>query len=160
MAKETIKPGKFVSLTYSIADRQGNLLEHNDLPVGYIFGGETELIGGMDRALAGRSAGEEVELTVEPEQGFGPHDPNLTFSDDLENVPEQFRFVGAEVQMQNEEGDVKTFHVTQIANGKLTVDGNHPFAGKSLRVRVKILQVRDATKEDTVQDGASPPTLN
>jgi FKBP-type peptidyl-prolyl cis-trans isomerase SlyD len=154
MCKETIKPGKFVSLTYSICDLDGNVLEQSDLPVNYIHGGETELIGGMDSAVAGKGPGEEVSITVPPEKGFGPRDPGLTFTDDIENVPPQFRQLGAEVQMQNEAGEVKSFFVTNIENGRLTVDGNHPLAGKELRVNVKILEVRDATREDAMNIGA------
>ena len=101
--------------------------------------------------MLGKSAGDEVEVEVSPERGFGPHDPNLTFTDDIANVPSQFRQVGAEVQMKNEAGEVKTFFVIKIEDGKLTVDGNHPMAGKTLRVNVKILEVRDATEADQKQ---------
>lgn len=155
MSKEIIKRGKFVSLTYRIEDVDGNALEHNDLPVSYIHGGEQELIGDMDRSVAGKSAGDEVEVTVSPEDGFGPRDPDLSFTDDLENVPEQFRHIGAEVQMHNESGETKTFYVTDISEGKLTVDGNHPMAGKTLKVRVKILEVRDPTGEDPNEPSTS-----
>jgi len=150
-SKETIRPGKFVTLTYSIEDLDGNTLEQNDLPVSYIYGGDQELIGGMEKAVAGRSVGDEVKVTVPPQEGFGKHDPDLTFTDDLENVPERFRHVGAEVQMQNDRGEVKSFFVTKIENGKLTVDGNHPMAGKTVVVKVKILEVRDATDADRQQ---------
>ncbi len=148
MVKQVIKPGKYVSLTYTISDQDGNLLEQNDIPVNYIHGGETELIGGMDQAVAGKAEGDAVQMTVAPENGFGTHDPELTFTDDLENVPPQFRRIGAEVQMQNESGETRSFFVTRIEDGKLTVDGNHPMAGKTLLVQVKILEVRDATIED------------
>jgi len=154
MSAQVIKPGKFVSLTYSIADTDSNLLEQNDIPVNYVHGGDTELIGGMDRAVAGKAAGDSIEMTVPPEDGFGPHDPSLTFTDDVENVPPQFRRVGAEVQMQNEAGEAKAFQVTRIEEGKLTIDGNHPLAGKNLVVRVKILEVRDATMEDMAPSGS------
>ena len=162
MSKETIKPGKFVSLTYTIQDTDGNVLEQSDLPVSYIHGGETELIGGMDQAVAGKAQGEEVTMTIPPENGFGDYDPDLTFTDDIENVPPEFRQLGAEVQMQNDAGDVKSFYVTKIEDGKLTVDGNHPLAGKSLQVKVKILEVRDATQEDAMQVGmpGQSPTVN
>jgi FKBP-type peptidyl-prolyl cis-trans isomerase SlyD len=159
MSPQVIKPGKFVTLTYTIADTEGNLLEQNDIPVNYVHGGDTELIGGMDRAVAGKAAGDTIEMTVPPEDGFGPHDPSLTFTDDIENVPPQFRRIGAEVQMQNEAGEAKTFLVTRLEDGKLTVDGNHPLAGKTLVVRVKILEVRDATIEDMAPSG-SGCTLN
>jgi FKBP-type peptidyl-prolyl cis-trans isomerase SlyD len=152
MSDDAIEQGKLVSLTYRIYDEYGELLEQSELPVSYIHGGHNELIGGMDRAVAGKRVGDEAELQVEPEQGFGPHDPDLTFTDTIENVPPQFRRVGAEVQMQNDSGEIKTFYVTKIRNGQLTVDGNHPFAGKHLRVKVQIREVRDPTAEEVTQD--------
>ncbi|MES9877801.1 MAG: FKBP-type peptidyl-prolyl cis-trans isomerase [Candidatus Sedimenticola sp. PURPLELP] len=155
MSQEVIQPGKFVSLTYTIVDSDGNVLEQNDIPVSYVHGGETELIGSMDKAVAGKVAGDEVEVEVPPSDGFGESDPDLMFTDDLANVPPQFHQVGAEVQMQNDSGDTKTFYVTKIEDGKLTVDGNHPLAGKTLMVRVKILEVRDATAEDMAPPSSS-----
>lgn len=144
MAANRIAAGQYVSLTYSIVDEAGNILEQSDLPVSFVFGSDTEMIGGMDRQLEGKSVGDKVSFEVAPEQGFGAHDPSLTFTDELENVPPQFRHVGAEVQMQNEHGEAKSFYVTSIQDGKLTVDGNHPLAGKHLQVHVTILEVRDA----------------
>lgn len=158
MSEQSITDGKYVTLTYSIVDEHGSVLEQTDLPVGYIHGGRSELIGGMDRAITGKRAGDKVELELSPDQGFGPHDPDLTFTDDIDNVPPQFRYVGAEVQMQNESGEVKTFYVTRIENGRLTVDGNHPLAGKALRVHVRIHEVRDPTREELSQDGVSCAT--
>jgi FKBP-type peptidyl-prolyl cis-trans isomerase SlyD len=155
MSDQIIRPGKYVSLTYSIADDAGNILEQTDLPVGYIHGGNTELIGGMDEAVTGKRAGDRVELTLAPDQGFGPHDPSLAFTDDLENVPPELRFLGAEVPMQSENGEVKTFVVTRIGEGTLTVDGNHPLAGKSLKVHVRIQEVRDPTGDEIAQDGGA-----
>jgi len=148
MPSEVIKPGKFVSLTYRISDMEGSVLEQNDIPVGYLHGGDTELIGSMDQVITGKQAGDEVEMVVPPEDGFGERDPDLTFTDDIDNVPTQFRQLGAEVQMHNEDGETRTFYVSRIEDGKLTVDGNHPLAGKTLKVRIKIVEVRDATPED------------
>jgi FKBP-type peptidyl-prolyl cis-trans isomerase SlyD len=156
MSEQVITDGKYVTLTYSITDGGGNVLEQTDLPVGYVHGGRMELIGGMDEAIAGKRAGDEVEIEVSPRDGFGEHDPDLTFTDDIANVPPQFRRLGAEVQMQNDIGEVKTFYVTEIEDGRLTVDGNHPLAGKHLRVHVTIHEVRDATAADMQQEGASP----
>jgi len=155
MTAEQIQNGKYVSLTYSICDDLGTVLEHSDLPVGFIIGGSRELIGGMDLAVRGKKAGDEIDFDLAPEVGFGGHDPNLTFTDDLENVPPQFHQVGAEVQMQNEAGEVKVFYVSRIENGQLTLDGNHPMAGKHLRVHVRIHEVREATREDLADDNPS-----
>ena len=144
MKDNKISRGQCVSLTYSIVDDAGNVLEQSDLPVSFVYGSDTEMIGGMDRRLAGKKVGEKLSFKVPPEQGFGEHDPSLTFTDKIENVPPQFQQIGAEVQMQNEEGEAKSFFVTEIRDGKVTVDGNHPLAGKHLNVHVTILEVRNA----------------
>ena len=144
MKKQTIGNGKYVSLTYTILDDQKNVVEQHDLPLGFVYGSDTELIGGMDTALRGKAVGDSVEVSIPPEDAFGDHDPSMTFTDDVENVPPEFRKLGAEVQMQNDTGEAKTFYVSSIENGKLTVDGNHPLAGKTLTVSIKILEVRDA----------------
>jgi FKBP-type peptidyl-prolyl cis-trans isomerase SlyD len=160
---DIIRTGKLVALIYSIRDEHDTILEQSDLPVSYIQGGNNELIGGMDRAVEGKRAGDQVELTLTPENsGLGPPDPDLTFTDDIDNVPPQFRHIGAEVQMQSDSGDQRTFYVTKIEDGKVTVDGNHPLAGKHLVVSIRISEVRDPTPAERLQDhtGEQTPTLH
>lgn len=153
MTVHIVQPGKYVSLTYTIVDTDGNVVEQHDIPLGFVYGSDTQLLAGMDKAVLGRKVGDEVEVNVTPEQGFGAHDPDLTFTDDIENVPPEFRHIGAEVQMQNEAGEFKTFSVSKIEDGKLTVDANHPLAGKHLVVRVKIVNVRDAKAGEEMVSG-------
>ncbi len=166
MSEEIIRPDKYVGITYSIVDDEGRVVEQHDLPVGFVYGSDTELVGGLDRAVLGKKIGDEVEVQMAPEDAYGPHDPSLTFVDNIENVPPEFRRVGAEVQMQNEAGEVKTFYVSKIEDGKLTVDGNHPLAGKHLTIHVKIVEVRDARPgEDKVSgihavQAPTHPTVN
>ena len=93
-----------------------------------------------------------MEVSLTPEEGFGAHDPELIYTDSIDNVPEEFRRVGAEVEMMNDQGDSKTFMVTHIEDGKLTVDGNHPMAGKAITFRIKVTEIRDATPEE-LQNG-------
>ena len=155
MTEQRIASAKLVTLTYRITDTEGNVLEQNDMPVSYLHGGYSDLFEKVERALEGKAAGDVVEVTLNPDEGFGDHDPSLTFTDDLDNVPPEFRRIGAEVEMQNEAGDTRTFIVTRIENGQLTVDCNHPFAGKTVRFRIEIQAVRDATPEELQQAGAT-----
>lgn len=155
MSEQRIAPFKFVTLTYRIFDSDGLVLEQNDIPVSYIHGGHSELFEKIERALEGKIAGERITVTLAPHEGFGEHDPNLTFTDDLNNVPPEFRHIGAQVEMQNEAGETRTFVVTRIDNGRLTVDCNHPFAGKTVRFEVDVQSVRDATPEELREIGAS-----
>lgn len=160
MSSQRISKNKAVQFTYSIADDQGNIVEQVDLPVNYVHGAShMGLIERVERALEGCQAGDTIEVDVPPAEGFGEIDPDLSFTDDIENVPPQFRQVGAQVEMANDAGETKTFIVTKIEDGKLTVDGNHPLAGRTARFTVNVLDVRDAT-EDEIQHGISNPNVS
>ena len=154
----TISNGKAVSLTYTIRETGGELLEQVDTPVTYLHG-SGRLLPKVEDALAGKGAGDEVTVDLTVDEAFGPHREALTFVDDLDNVPEQFRFPGAEVEMSNSQGQKRTFVVTLIEDGKLTVDGNHPFAGKNLKFDVSILEVRVPTEQERAALEAGSDTL-
>ena len=143
-----VENNKVVSFTYSIVDDSGELLEQSDLPISYVHGGKHDLFDKVVEALAGCVINDTVEVSLTPEEGFGPHDPDLTYTDDIDNVPAEFRRVGAEVEMMNDSGESKTFIVTHLEDGKLTVDGNHPMAGKVITFRIKVTDIRDATLEE------------
>ncbi len=145
---DKISKNKFVSLVYTITDEEDNILERIDMPIQYIQGVKSQVIEKIETALDGHQVGDLVHVTVSPEEGFGAHDPELTFSDDINNVPPQFHTIGAEVEFQNEQGESKIFRVTKIADGQLTVDGNHPFAGKSITYNITVKEVRDATIDE------------
>jgi len=158
-SENTISRNKAVQFTYSISDDEGNIVEQVDLPVNYVHGASSiGLIERVERALEGCAAGDTIVVEVPPAEGFGEFDPDLTFTDQLENVPPQFREVGAQVEMANDAGETKQFVVSKIADGKLTLDGNHPLAGKTAKFSVKILEVRDATP-DEIRDGISNPDV-
>ena len=67
---------------------------------------------------------------------------------------------GAEVEFQNDHGEVKVFRVTKIDNGKLTVDGNHPFAGKRITYNITVQTVRDATPDELSNGVQNTPVLH
>ncbi|HHJ14574.1 MAG TPA: peptidylprolyl isomerase [Gammaproteobacteria bacterium] len=151
--------GKVVAITYSIIADTGEILEQSDIPLYYVHGGRNQMFPQVETALEGAAVGDTVEVTLTPDEAFGPHDPSLTFTDDIDNVPPQFRHVGAQVEMQNDQGDTRTFFVSKIEDGKLTVDGNHPFAGKTLTYAVTVTDLRDATPEE-MEQGVSSPILH
>ncbi|MEN8130054.1 MAG: peptidylprolyl isomerase [Pseudomonadota bacterium] len=151
MTQQQIDKHKFVQFTYSITDQQSNILEQVDIPMSYVHGTDSGLLEKVERALRGHKVGDRVSVKLSPDEGFGPHHREMTYIDDIQNVPEQFRRLGAEVQMQNDRGETKTFRVSKIENGKLTVDGNHPLAGKTLIFTIDVRDIRDATPEEIVQ---------
>lgn len=157
---DTIKRDKYVSLTYTITDENNDLLERNDVPISYVHGRDNQVIEKVEAALEGHEAGDEISVELSPEEGFGEHQSELTFTDDIENVPHEFRHVGAEVEFQNDKGESRMFRVSRIEDGKLTVDGNHPFAGKIITYNIKVADVRNATPDEIANCPMSMPPLH
>ena len=160
MADQIVTKNKVVSITYRILDDKGELVEQSDIPIDYVHGTDNDMFAKVEQALEGKSVGDSVEVVLPPEDGFGHANPDMTFTDNIENVPPEFRHVGARPMFQNEHGDVTEFVVSKIENGKVTVDGNHPFAGKTMTFKVDVIAIRDATEEE-LTGGASvvPPNL-
>ena len=158
MTGQAVGKDKVVSFTYSIEDETGNIVEQSDLPIRYVHGGKHDLFEKIEQALQGCLVGECIRVSLTPEEGFGPHDENLTYTDDLENVPPEFRRIGAEVEMMNDQGESRKFKVTRIEDGKLTVDGNHPMAGRYIIFNIKVVGIRDAT-QDEVSNGVEPMAM-
>jgi FKBP-type peptidyl-prolyl cis-trans isomerase SlyD len=157
---EPIKKDKYVSLTYTITDEAGEVLERIDLPINFIQGRDGHVIEQISQALEGHVVGDTVSVALTPVEGFGETQPELMFTDDLENVPPQFHSIGAEVEFQNDRGEMKVFRVAKIEDGKLTVDGNHPLAGKNITYNITILTVRDATMDELSNGITSAPQLH
>jgi FKBP-type peptidyl-prolyl cis-trans isomerase SlyD len=137
-----------VYITYSILDARGMVVEQHDVPVGYVQGANSGILPAIEAAVAGRKVGDRVEITLSPEEGYGLRDESLVFTDDIENVPPQFRRIGAEVMFENEAGETKVFYVTAIEDGKVTVDGNPSLAGQSVTCLVNVMDIREATPEE------------
>jgi len=157
---EIISKNKHVSLTYSVIDEDGEIIERIDLPVQYIQGKQSQLIEKIEAALEGHKEGDIIDVELSPEEGFGPHLPELTFTDDINNVPAEFHSIGAEVEFQNDQGETKIFRVSKIADGKLTVDGNHPFAGKKITYNITVTGVRPATVDEMANGVQNMPQLH
>jgi FKBP-type peptidyl-prolyl cis-trans isomerase SlyD len=157
---DSISKNKYVTLTYTITDETGNILERIDLPINYIHGRDSQLIKKIEQALEGHTIGDEVSVSINPEEGFGANQPDLTFTDDIANVPPQFQHIGAEVEFQNDTGETKIFRVIRIEDGKLTVDGNHPFAGKIITYNIRVEDVRDASLDELANGAANAPRLH
>ncbi len=161
MSDQCVEKNKHVMFSYTIVDvNSGEVLEQVEIPMGYIHGGEQRMFDKVEKAMEGCKVGDEIEVELSPEESFGPADPELIFTDSLENVPPQFHRVGAEVEFQNDQGEVKSFTVTKIEDGLLTIDGNSPLVGKTLQFKVMIHDIRDATDKEIEAGRPSMPALH
>ena len=133
---------KLVSMTYSIHEGT-NLLENVDTPVSFVYGKETNLLPIVENSLIGKEKGNELTIEVSPELGFGDIDKNLIFIDSTDNVPKEYSKIGIQIDFENDKGLKRKFRVTNIDKDKITFDGNHPFSGKTLIYKIKIIDVTD-----------------
>jgi FKBP-type peptidyl-prolyl cis-trans isomerase SlyD len=116
----------------------------------YLHGGYGHLFEALEKALEGKGRGESLLVQLEPEQAFGEYDADLLRLEPLARYGE-----GVAVGMEIEE-DARLYVVTDIADGKVVLDANHPLAGIALRFSCVILSIRQATEEERTR-GVSLP---
>jgi len=151
---ESIEDGKYVELTYKVTDRKsGHVLTGVEFPLGYIHGHNEILAPSVHKELEGRCAGDVIEVPIDGNRIFGARDESLVFTDRIENVPQEYRQVGASILMENDRGQARTFLVTRMDDATLTVDGNNPLCGREVVFRLEVLAVRDATDEEMKAGG-------
>lgn len=148
IAKNTV-----VSVAYKLSDAQGNLIEESDEPMVYLHGGYDGTFPKIEEELDGREAGFETEIQLEPQDAFGEYDPDLVKIEPRDRFPEPLE-VGMQFEGTPEEGDEDldslVYVVTDVAEDKVVLDGNHPLAGMALRFSLNVKDVRPAT-EDEIQ---------
>jgi len=160
---DTIKNEKFVELNYKVVDNKtGDVLVTVDYPLGYVHGVNDILSEDVTKHLDGKKVGDVIDMPVDTKLLYGERDESLVFTDNIENVPEEFREIGMTISMENEKGEPKNFIVTRFDDKTLTVDGNNPLCGREVTFMVEVLTIRDATDEELDLGGAvgADPDLN
>jgi FKBP-type peptidyl-prolyl cis-trans isomerase SlyD len=138
-----------VSIHYTLTDDAGETVDSSvgGDPLFYLHG-NGNLVPGLENALEGKNVGDKVTVTVAPAEGYGEYDKNL-----VQRVPRRaFKGVaevkqGMQFQVQSDQGP-RSVTVTNVAGDMVTVDGNHPLAGKNLNFAVEILEVRTPSEEE------------
>lgn len=151
MNESNITKHKYVEFRYTISESDGNFLQQTETLMHYIHGIDNDMFPKIEDALNGCKQGDRVQVLMMPEESYGQYQQELVHTDDINNVPKQFHKVGAQVEFQSDQGDKREFRVTKIRNGKLTLDGNHPLAGKNLTFSIEVISVRDATDDEIKQ---------
>ena len=140
---------RIATIHFTLFDHQGEQIGstygHDPLVHMYGTGG---IVPGLEKTLPGKKAGDRYEVEVAPEEGFGPHHPEL-----VQTVPRTLLgsattpIVGARLLAQTAKGPLDV-RVIAIDGDTITVDGNHPLAGKPFRLEVEVLDVRVPTAEE------------
>lgn len=146
-----------VSLAYKLSDAQGNLIEESDEPMVYLHGGYDGTFPKIEEALDGQESGFTTQIQLEPVDAFGEYDPELVKVEERGRFPEPLE-VGMQFEGTPEEGDDEMdaliYTVTDVAEDKVVLDGNHPLAGMALRFDLTVKEVRVATAEEIEHEHA------
>jgi FKBP-type peptidyl-prolyl cis-trans isomerase SlyD len=145
IAKDTV-----VSLRYELSDSNGALLEKTDDPISYLHGGYDGIFPTVEEALHEQAVGFKFSVTMEPDEAFGEYEHELVRVEPRNVFPENI-----EIGMQFEGGaedadddDYMLFTVVDVTDEEVTVDGNHPLAGKTLNFVGVVTGIRAATAEE------------
>jgi FKBP-type peptidyl-prolyl cis-trans isomerase SlyD len=144
-----IESGKVISIHFTLTNDAGKVIDSSSgrEPMAYLHGGGN-LVPGLERALEGRRVGDKFQVSVAPAEGYGERDEAL-----LQQVPRRsfkgLREIKAGMQLQaNTPQGMRVFTVLRIAGDMVTLDGNHPHAGKTLHFAVEITAIRAASAEE------------
>lgn len=136
-----------VTIRLSVAESNGKVIQNGKTPMAYLHGGYDNLFPKLEEALQGQEAGFKATLDLTPEDAFGVRDESLLRTISKKDFPPGVK-VGGQLQGYTDAGEEQVFTVLKIKGDQVMLDGNHPLAGKSLRVGVEVLGVRAATAEE------------
>jgi len=146
IAKNTV-----VTVNYKLSDAQDNLIEDGSQPMVYLHGDYENTLPKIEEELDGKEVGYSNTIQIEPDDAFGEYDPALVKVEPRNRLPEPLE-VGMQFEGMPEsdstDEEAMIFTVTDIADDKVVLDGNHPLAGIALRFSLTVADVREATEEE------------
>ena len=137
-----------VSITYELKDADGNILESAKEPIAYLHGGHDSIFPKVEEVIHGKKIGDKVVVALEPADAFGEYDEELVQIEPASAFPEKSLKEGMQFEGDDASGEVIVYTVTDIADGKVVVDGNHIWAGQKVIFEATIKDVRAASEEE------------
>ncbi|MFP4430848.1 MAG: peptidylprolyl isomerase [Spirochaetaceae bacterium] len=145
-----VKKDAVVTIDYTLRNDEGEVLDSSEEngELSYLHGHQG-IVEGLEEALEGKSEGEKVEATLDPEKAYGERDERLLFDVGRDRMPDDVDLeVGMQFLAQGQDGSQRPVTVSAIGDDKVTLDGNHPLAGERLHFDVTINGIREATDEE------------
>lgn len=143
-----IKNGDRVKVHYTGKLKDGEIFDSSleREPLEFIVG-TGQLIAGFENAIRGSEPGDKITVKIDPEQGYGQPDQDLVFSVSRAQVPDHIPLkVGTPLQLTSEKGNMDVT-ITEVGPEEITLDANHPLAGKDLEFEIEILEAKPGPNE-------------
>ena len=150
-----------ITIDYHVTDTDGEVVDEGREPIVYLHGGYDDIFPKIEEALQGKAVGESVQVKLQPDEAFGDYDASLVQIEPRKDFPKELQ-VGMQFEGGPEDGgedDFVIYRVTDVADDKVVLDGNHPLAGLAVRISLKVLDVRPATEEEIEQGSVSEALL-
>ena len=142
-----IQKDTVVTLKYKVSDAQGKLLEAAAEPMAYLHGGYENTLPKIEEALDGQEKGYQTTLVLSAEDSFGERDESLLQTMPKKDFPPGVK-VGGQLRGRTADGREAIFNVVKIKGDTVMLDGNHPWAGQTLRFQLNVIDVRAAIQEE------------
>lgn len=115
--------------------------DHQHGPLELIIG-EGEFYAPVEEALIGMKVGEKKTLVISPEDAFGEYNPELVFSVDRGELPDEITpEVGMELEVTGEDDDVYFVTIVEVTDDEVSMDSNHPLAGEELTYEFELVEI-------------------
>ncbi len=138
-----------VSIDYTLKDDDGEVIDTSEgrEPLAYLHG-HGNIIPGLEKALEGKNEGDEVQVQVEPDEGYGPHRQELVQQVSMEAFAGMDKVEpGMKFNAESAQGPL-IVKVTKIEGDQVTIDANHELAGEQLNFDVTVRDVREASQQE------------
>ncbi len=145
-----ISKHKVATIDYTLTDDSKNVIDTSEgrEPLAFIHG-TGQIIPGLESALEGASAGDNMSVSISPDQGYGERNEELVMDVPRSNFEGADKLeAGMTFHTQSESGNVQIVTVVDVSDDMVKVDANHPLAGNTLNFDVTVVEVRDATDEE------------
>lgn len=139
----TPQPGQTVKVHYTGTLEDGTQFDSSvgREPLEFTLG-QGQVIPGFEEALSEMEEGETRTVQIPADQAYGAHQPELVQQVDRAQIPPEIELaVGVQLQAQGPEGQVFRLVVTELADSSVTLDGNHPLAGKALTFELELVEI-------------------
>ncbi|MBK8890678.1 MAG: peptidylprolyl isomerase [Dechloromonas sp.] len=139
-----------ITLDYHVTDPDGDVVDEGREPLVYLHGGYEDIFLKIEEALQGKTVGESVKVKLQPDEAFGDYDAEMVQVESRKDFPKELE-VGMQFEGGPEEGEedeLVIYRVTEIADDKVVLDGNHPLAGMALIFTCTVTAIRPASVEE------------
>lgn len=139
-----------VSIGYTLKDADNQIIDSVSVsdPLVYLHGHEN-IIPGLEKALEGKAVGDTFDITIPASEAYGERNEDLVAELPLDRFEDEHIEAGMQFQAQTETG-YQILTVIEVSNDIVTVDGNHPLAGRDLNFNVTVADIREAEPEELV----------